>query len=258
MRMKITLNRTTKQRMLPMDYHYYISAWIYKVLNQSDEAYAAFLHEKGYGTNPKRLYKLFCFDRLNFGKPILWQEKKLFEISAQDISLRVSFDVEETAVNFIKGLFAGQEFLIGDRFNSIDFKVVGIDILPMPQFAETERYRAFTPWVVSIKQEGKKYAQYLTPEATEFIPQAIKHLVDKFNYTQKEEYNITANDIKLEIVGDFKRSSYVIKSGTRKESKIFGNLMNFELTAPKEVHEMIWRTGICEKSSSGFGWVDRC
>lgn len=49
MRFRLTLNRTTKQRMLPMDYQYYISAWIYKVLRYADKDFAHFLHEKGYG-----------------------------------------------------------------------------------------------------------------------------------------------------------------------------------------------------------------
>ena len=40
MRFNITFNRTTKQRMLPMDYQYYISAWIYKVLRQADAGFA--------------------------------------------------------------------------------------------------------------------------------------------------------------------------------------------------------------------------
>ncbi|MFA5535318.1 MAG: CRISPR-associated endoribonuclease Cas6, partial [Mariniphaga sp.] len=85
MRIKLTLNRTTKQRMLPMDYQYYISAWIYKVLFQADKNFAQFLHEKGYGQSDTKLYKLFCFSRLNFGKPKLWKEKKLFEIASHDI-----------------------------------------------------------------------------------------------------------------------------------------------------------------------------
>ena len=117
MRILLTLNRTTKQRMLPMDYQYYVSAWIYNVLNQADKDFAQFLHDKGYGRQGEtKLYKLFCVSRLNFGKPRLWKEKKLFEISAHEIDLQISFDVPEAATNFIKGLFMSQEFYLGDKF----------------------------------------------------------------------------------------------------------------------------------------------
>jgi CRISPR-associated endoribonuclease Cas6 len=54
MRIQITFNRTGKQRMLPMDYQYFISAWIYKVLKQADQDFASFLHEKGYGNSPHK------------------------------------------------------------------------------------------------------------------------------------------------------------------------------------------------------------
>ncbi len=256
MRLKIKLNRTTKQRMLPMDYQYYISAWIYKVLKQADADYAEFLHNQGHGTNPKRLYKLFCFERLNFGKPKLWKEQKLFEIAAHNIELKVSFDVEDTATHFIKGLFMNQEFYLGNRFNGIDFKVVGVEALAMPTFNETEHYRTISPWVVSIKETEKKYATYLKPDDADFIPQAIKHLVDKFNYTQNKQ-TINCNDIDLQITSEYKRSGYLSKPGTKNESRIVGNLFEFKLTATTAVHQMIWNAGICEKSSSGFGWVER-
>ncbi len=256
MRIQLKLNRITKQRMLPMDYQYYISAWIYKVLKQADADYANFLHNQGHGTNPKRLYKLFCFERLNFGKPKLWKEQKLFEIAAHDIGLKLSFDVEDTAANFIKGLFLHQEFYLGNRFNGIDFKVVGIEALAMPVFNETEYYRTITPWVVSIKEEDKKYATYLKPDDADFVPQAIKHLVDKFNYTQNKQ-TISCADINLQIASEYKRSGYVSKPGSKDETRVVGNLCEFKLTAPIEVHQMIWNTGICERSSSGFGWVEK-
>jgi len=110
MRFILTLNRTTKQRMLPMDYQYYISAWIYKVLKHAYKEFADFLHEKGYGQSETKLYKLFCFSQLNFGKPKLWKEKRVFEISNHEIELHISFDVTEVATNFIKGLFMLQKF----------------------------------------------------------------------------------------------------------------------------------------------------
>jgi CRISPR-associated endoribonuclease Cas6 len=47
-----------------------------------------------------------------------------------------------------------------------------------------------------------------------------------------------------------------MKPNTPQQSRIVGNLFEFELTAPIEVHKMIWSAGVSEKSSSGFGWVE--
>lgn len=255
MRFELTLNRTTKQRMLPMDYQYYISAWIYKVLKQADAEFASFLHEKGYGQSETKLYKLFCFSRLNFGKPKLWKEKKLFEIAAHEIRLQISFDVNEAATNFIKGLFMQQEFYLGDKFNGIDFKVSNVAALPEPDFNETMNYRLQTPWVVSYKTDTDKHPQYLSPKDEMFKTLAIKHLVEKHNNTRSEK-NIHTEQIKLELESNFKRAGFVMKPGTKEQSRIVGNLFEFELSAPAAVQQMIWNAGVCEKSSSGFGWVE--
>ena len=254
MRFKITFNRTTKQRMLPMDYQYYISAWIYNVLEQADSDFARFLHEEGYGQSASKLYKLFCFSRLNFGKPKLWKEKKLFEISAHEISLLISFDIHEAATNFIKGLFMSQEFYLGDKFNGIDFKVSKVEALPEPDFTETMKYRLQTPWVVSYMAEENKHPQYLSPDDNRFEQLAIKHLVEKFNNTRNDK-RILSEQIRFKRTSDFKRAGFVMKPGTREETRVIGNLFGFELTAPEEVHRMIWNAGVSEKSSSGFGWV---
>ena len=256
MRFQLTLNRTTKQRMLPMDYQYYVSAWIYKVLNQADKEFAQFLHEKGYGGQGEtKLYKLFCFSRLNFGRPKLWKEKKLFEIPAHEIDLQISFDVSEAATNFIKGLFMSQEFYLGDKFNGIDFKVLKVEALPEPEFTETMKYRLQTPWVVSYLSEENKHAQYLSPEDNMFEQLAIKHLVEKFNNTRNDK-RISSEQIRFKRTSDFKRAGFVMKPGTREETRVIGNLFGVELKAPVEVQQMIWNAGVSEKSSSGFGWVE--
>lgn len=257
MRFELTLNRTTKQRMLPMDYQYYISAWIYKVLKHADKAFADFLHNKGYGKDEEdtKLYKLFCFSRLNFGKPKLWKEKKLFEISTHEIKLQISFDVNETATIFIKGLFMAQEFYLGDKFNGIDFKVSNVAALPEPEFAETMHYRLQTPWVISFQTENDKHPQYLSPKDESFEQLAIKHLVEKHNNTRNQK-SILAEQIKFTPTSDFKRAGFLMKPDTKEQTRVVGNLFEFELTAPVDIQKMIWSAGVSEKSSTGFGWCE--
>jgi CRISPR-associated endoribonuclease Cas6 len=253
MRFELTLNRSTKQRMLPMDYQYYISAWIYKVQKQADKDFARFLHETGYGQSENKRYKLFCFSRLNFGKPKLWKDKKLFEISVHDIKLSISFDVPEAATNFIKGLFIKQEFYLGDKFNGIDFLVNKVESLPEPEFDECMSYRLQTPWVVSLQSDKDKHPQYLRPKDERFEELAIKHIVEKYNNTRTG--TISPDMLSFKLLSEAKRAGFVIKPGTAQQSRILGNLFDFELKAPSEIHQMIWNAGTSEKSSSGFGWI---
>jgi len=255
MRFKINFNRTTRQRMLPMDYQYYVSAWVYKVLRQADREFARFLHERGYGQSDTKLYKLFCFSRLNFGKPVLWKERKLFEISRHEISLLVSFDVPEAASTFVKGLFVNQEFFLGDKFNGIDLKVSGVEVLPEPAFRTTMHYRLQTPWVVSCQAVNDRNPQYLSPADDGFDQLAIKHLLEKYKNTRNAE-DIGPEQVGLKRRAGFKRAGFVIKPGTPAQTRVVGNLFDFELTAPVELHRMIWSAGVGEKSASGFGWVE--
>jgi len=254
MRFKITLNRMGKQRMLPMDYQYYISAWIYKVLRQADEDYATFLHDQGYGQSPAKLYKLFCFSRLYFGKPKLWKDHKLFEIDNKTLWIKVSFDVPQAATTFIKGLFSDQECYLGNRFNGIDLKVTGVEALPEPHFTETMHYRLHSPWVVSFQSDKQRPAQYLKPEEDHFNDLSVKHIKEKFQSTR----NLTISDDKISFspASSYKRSGFVIKPDTPQQTRVVGNIFDFELTAPTEVQRMIWNGGISEKSALGFGWCE--
>lgn len=254
MRFKLTLNRSTKQRMLPMEYMYYISAWIYKVIGKADSEFAEFLHDKGYGSSETKLYKLFCFSPLNFGKPVLWKEKKLFEIKKHEISMQVSFDVQDAATHFIKGLFMEQEFYLGDKFNGIDFKVIRVESLPEPEFKESMHYSLKTPWVVSMRSESKDTPVYLKPGDPEFHKQSIKHLTEKYKNIHGEE--ISPEQITFKPSKEYKRAGFVMKPNTKEETRVVGNLFDFELTAPVEIHRMIWNAGVSEKSSGGFGWCE--
>ncbi len=252
MRFNLTFKKTGKYKMLPMDYQYYISAWIYKVLKQADADFADFLHKKGYGTSINKLYKLFTFSRLNFGKPILHKERKLFEINNQNIYLKVAFDVNDIASNFMKGLFKQQELYLGDKFNGIELMVTSVETLSEPEFKPLMKYKLHSPWVVSVKNENDKYATYLSPNNPNFKSLAIKHISEKYEST----HNKKAKEIILNITTESKRAGFLIKPGTKEESRIIGNLFEFELNAQIKIHQMIWNAGISEKSAIGFGWIE--
>lgn len=255
MRFKITFNRTGKQRMLPMDYQYYLSAWIYKVIGQADPEFSDFLHSQGY-LNGHRSFKLFGYSPLSFGKPILWKEKSLFEIQENQLSVNISFHLAEAAEKFIIGLFNNQQLYIGDRFNGLDLTVASVERLPAFDAGEMVAYRALSPVVVSILPEGKKYPDYLNPENESYEVLLRQNLANKFN-------SIPGN-VPIEIISPFRfelkssaRSKLItIKPYTPEQSKVRGFVFDFSLTCPAEIHRLIWTTGIGEKNSMGFGWVE--
>lgn len=48
MRIKITFKLCGKKQVLPFNYQYPVSAWIYKVLGRADKEFTRMLHDLGY------------------------------------------------------------------------------------------------------------------------------------------------------------------------------------------------------------------
>lgn len=256
MRFSIQLTRTTGRNLLPMDYQYYISAWIYKTIKLSNDEFARFLHDRGYGSDEGKLFKLFCFSRLEFGKPLLLPAEKLFQISAATLRLLISFDIPITASHFIEGIFKDQELYLGDKQHGLNLRVTTVELLPEPVFLETMRYRLLTPWVVSIKEDGKPQPVYLAADDERFSTMAARHLAEKHNLTHTETPAVRHEQIVVNRINGYKRSGFVISPGTPRETRVVGNLFEFTLTAPITIHQMAWNAGISEKSSMGFGWCE--
>ena len=258
MRFQITLKRIGKQRMLPMDYQYYIGATIYHVIQNADPETAHFLHEEGYADGNKK-FKLFNYSPLDLRPYKMWKDKSLFELQGESITLQVSFLVKPVASTFIRGLFMNQEIYLGDRFNGVDFIVTEVQALPQPDFHETMHYRTTSPTVISCKPEGARHAQYLHPEDQQFKNYFLRHLSQKNSgqlIASENQYtlNITESEIQFKLLKTRGSRCYTMKPGTSKQTRVRGFLFDFELTAPIEIHEMAYGAGFGEKNSMGFGW----
>ncbi len=240
--------------MLPMDYQYYLSAWIYKVIGTADQDFSRFLHSVGYSDGNKR-FKLFCYSPLSFEKYISWKEKALFEINSNSLEMMVSFHMPEAAGHFIAGLFSNQEVYIGDKFNGLDLAVIQVERLPEGNHEGTVKYKALSPIVISYHYEGDRYARYLSPNDSGYADMVKNTLV------QKAKAAPGLNELSGDICfspepGKAPKSRLVtIKPFTREESRVRGFLYEFSLTAPPEIHQLICSSGFGEKNSMGFGWV---
>lgn len=255
MRIKLTLTRTNRHCLLPMDYPYYVHSWIYKVVENANSDFATFLHDRGYGEENKP-YKLFCFDKLDLGKATFLKEERLLLVKKKDITLQVSFYIDEAAGHFIKGLFKDQECYIGNKEYGLDLKVTQVTLLDQPDFAPKMHYRLTSPWVVSVKSEQSPTPQYKYIEDGEAYTQpALKHITAKINTQSEQQY--AQEQISLVVDKIFRNKDGVnVKPDSDKPVKVIGSRFSFWLDAPTEVHQMIWNAGISEKSAMGCGWLE--
>ena len=241
--------------MLPMDYQYYLSAWIYKVIGKADPEFSTFLHSEGYTVGNKR-FKLFTYSPLNFGRPTLWKEKSLFEIHTDQLNLFVSFHLAQAAEKFIIGLFNNQEVYVGDQFNGLDLVVKQVERLPEPTLMNTMSYRAVSPVVISLRSENSKYAQYLSPVDTNYIDLLRQNLCNKYDSIPNVDPLSKDLSFEFKLNSEPKSKLVTVKPYTPEQSKVRGFVFDFTLNCPLEMHRLILSSGIGEKNSMGFGWVE--
>ena len=255
MRLRLTLNHQPNQ-VLPINYQYLISSWIYRTLGNANSEYASRLHNHGYDFGGKK-YKLFTFSPLRPKWFDVDKRKATFTLAKSPTVLELSFHIDEAVQHFVMGLFKDQRFELSSGNFLARFEVAGIEMLPPPMFEDTMRFRLQTPLCISQNNEDREHATYLSPQADSYVNLLLKNLL------RKQCALTPAGDSEFEAVTtvdfphDFKilsqpRSKLISIKGTQ----IRGYLFDFELMAPKELIQVGYFGGMGEKNSSlGFGMV---
>lgn len=239
---------------IPVNYQYAVSSWIYSRLAVADPEFSAWLHEQGY-RDGFRSFKLFTFSNIQIqGK--LFDNDRLI-LTEKDGFLEISFLVEEAMGIFISGLFKDAAFRIGDAKSSAGFLVRSVECLKNPGFLETMQYTTLSPIVVSLFDETRGQPAYLSPDQPTYGELILNNLVKKASVAE-DARNRVEQGLKSEI-GSFRLISQLrsrlitIKAGQAKESKIRGFMFDFSLTAPVSLHQTGYFAGFGEKNSMGFG-----
>ncbi len=257
MRFRLELHPTDIRKILPVNYQYELSSWIYKTIHMGNPDFAMWLHEHGY-MDGKKQFKYFTFSNLIIDKIKISGDR--LEFLSDKCFLEISFFLEEAVEPFILGVFRNQEFRLGDKVSQVQFHVSGIEKLPEPIWTQTMSFKTQSPVVVSIQLENSRTATYLAPDHPDFEQLFLKNLHQKL-YTlaiQKQapgnlpEYLPEPRALK---VSQIKSKLIKIKAGTPQQSSIKGYLFDFTLTAPVEFIRMGYYAGFGEKGSLGFGSV---
>ena len=248
----------TQKRILPINYQYELSSWIYRTINSSDSDFAQWLHNTGY-VNENRKFKLFTFSNLKPEKYKVSGDRLLIE--SENTELTISFYLPETVEHFITGLFMNQSFRLGDKQSSVGFTIQQIEKLPGVEFAGTMNFHTISPMIISKNTDpGQKYAKYLSPEETGYSDLLANNLVNKF-VALAEKGHLYSNKraemdnvpINLSIVGSPRQKLIKIKADNASETFLKGFLFSFKLTAPVELIRIGYYGGFGEKNSLGFG-----
>jgi len=262
MRFRIKIALTGKgPHVLPVNYQYPISAWIYKVIHNGNNGFATWLHQQGYLGTGKQ-YKLFTFSQLQLDKFHLDGDRLI--ISNPEMELIISFWADEAAEPFIKGIFTSQTGTLGDQKSKESFRIIQIEKLIEPEFTPTMHYKTLSPIVVSKRRsDGNKNAVFIGPEDEDFTRILKENLINKYSawmmsnsQVQSTSFEFGTGDFKYKLFSKAKTRLISIKANTPQQTRVKGNLFEFSLTAPHSLHKMGYHAGFGEKNSLGFGCVE--
>lgn len=265
MRLKLILQLSGKEQILPLNYQYPVSAWIYKVLASADESFSQKLHEEGYMLENGKKFKLFTFSRLNFPKNT-WKIKPdtdKMRVWARKAFLTLSFQLPEQVEKFVTGLFTDQNVFIGDKNSGLRMKVQNIEVLRNDYFDNqaddnkiiTLKIRSQTGIVLGLETEDNKYEQYVNPMHEQYKEMFLKNLIDKSSAAGIKNIDTEELDFKILKLSS-KTVMQTIKAGTIAQTKVRAYNYEFELTAPKKVVEVGLNAGFGSMNSLGFGYCE--
>lgn len=259
MRLLLTLQTHKANQPIPINYQYPVSAAIYKILQNADADYSAFLHEEGYGKG----FKLFTFSDIKCPFKII--DDRLVLLS-ETIELIICFHLPRAAETFIKGLFISQQIDIADKKSVAHFIVKQVEsITSLPdQFnnnAEVEfLLKPLSPVVCGLKNEKGNYT-FLSPEDERYEEMLFVNWEEKCRaaFEKEEAEDLMANGLiqVLFLKNPPKSRLVTIKAGTNAETKIRGfNNFNIKIKGKKDAVELLLNSGAGLYNAQGMGCVE--
>jgi CRISPR-associated endoribonuclease Cas6 len=250
MRFKINIQPLQPNSLLPFNYQYELSSWIYKLINQGNPEFSDFLHSKGY-CDKNKAFKLFCFSNLKPEKFSI--EKRGIRINSDTIDLIVSFYPIEAIEPFVMGLFKNQDFILGNRTQQISLKVKTIEKIQEPVFSETMKFELISPLhLTRVNPFDENKTDHLDPEHKDFEEIFFNNLISKYkSYNKNIDFNI--QECKFRLLNNPKSKLITIKNNTLQQTELKAYFFKFEITAPLPLVKIGYYAGFGKSNSMGFG-----
>jgi len=254
MQFNLTLRCLDEKPVLPVNYQYELSAWIYKVLQNADAEYSAFLHGRGYTTGRKS-FKLFCFSQLQAAQYRIEGDRLL--LRSREARLRIGFYLDRAAEEFVRGLFSEQQFRLGDRISQARLSVQTVEMVPLHLYDGPLRIRMRSPIVVARKRPDSLPDEYLHPDDPDFAPLLFLNLLEKYRAATGTEPPAWWDSSRFgyHIAPDREPRSKLItiKTGTAAQTRVKGWMLDFLMDAPRELVEVGILAGFGKENAQGFG-----
>jgi len=254
MRLAIRL-RLEREARIPISHQAELAGVVYRLLRESDEEYAEFLHERGYALDedPVRRMKLFVFSGLRAPASRRRAEGASLRLAPGPVDWYLSSPREEFLAHSATGLLcAGSEIRVG----AVPFLIEEVRVLAEPVFAERMQFTCLTPVVASVRREDGT-THYLRPWQAEAFSEAVRR-----NALRKHAlvHGGAPEDDRLELRW---KESYLARAphqGTKcvtiKGIRVVGVQAPLTLSGSPALLRIAYHCGLGEKNAAGFGMVE--
>lgn len=101
MRFRLQLQPTNNHKVLPINYQYELSSWVYRTIHTGNPEFALWLHDHGY-MNGRKQFKYFTFSNLIVEKVRISGDR--LELVSNSCFMDISFFLENAVENRLKGV----------------------------------------------------------------------------------------------------------------------------------------------------------
>ncbi|AVX29685.1 CRISPR-associated endoribonuclease Cas6 [Carboxydocella sp. JDF658] len=246
MRLDIILKTKDKEVLLPFNYQYQITSFIYEMVAKSSPDYATKLHDEGFG---EKRFKFFTFSQ------IVARKKKIVSDGVWlfgEFVLKISSPLYDFLFHLLNGLYKQNNIKIGREI----FLIKDILLYENPVIKSGMNFVCLSPIVVSTIKDDFSTPYYIryTEEPELFNEKLRQNLIRKY----QTYYGRAPAADNLQIVFD---QEYLQRhKGTKlihyRDQKILGYLAPFTIYGSDELITFGYDTGFGEKNSMGFGFVE--
>jgi CRISPR-associated endoribonuclease Cas6 len=221
---------------LPLGYHHIVQSALYHCLGQ-DEAYSAFLHDRGYA-NAKRSYKMFTFGLL----------RGAYAIENREIVFRdtVTLEIRSVEAKLIRQL-ADSIQAKGITYRGQTCRDVDVRVTDETVEGALLLLKMDSPICVYSTDPEQKTTHYFAPSEPEFCEMVNRSFARKYRaYTGVEP----ESDIFIE--------PYEVTERNRSVTRYKGIYITawsgtYVLSGERRYLDFLYQTGLGSKTSQGFG-----
>lgn len=261
MRLKVTL-QTDKAIAVPINHQHYLTAVVYRFLEQADADYAAFLHNVGYTSSSKdnpqseirnpqsKRFKLFVFAPLRCPRRRIEGDRLWLGPGA--IDWLIASPVEKFLREFATGLLAQHTLQVGPT----RLPIAQAETLEPPEFQTTMRFKCLSPIVAAVGEAAgdRRVTRYLLPQDPAFGECVRRNLLGK--YAALHGQPPTDDRLTLTFDAAYLERHAGTKLVTYKDIQIRGAFAPFTVTGSVDLIRTGYDCGFGEKNAGGFGMAE--